>query len=873
MAQELIYTSAPAGIDRNSSGFCVVACTDGINVRIKTTLEGLSAYKPLYPHYAPNAWDNPVSRSHYICRSGNTLYHVLSRICFNGVDHTGRSNKLASHIVLSPEECTAAAGGPASVLLNEKLFKDAGWKIQAEKYEKELTIPPSQESTSDFSGWKCIMHDPGWAGYLAQSFLANPKSVVYISYPPEMHDKLTGLVDEALCMLPAAARWEVSFNTYFVTLPAGVSCNWRFCPEGSDAIISARRSPVNTVIDLATPSAAPGDSGLVKLARDGVSDIRQIREHALPYLKQIIRDTALEDISEQPIPNVPAENRIGEKKFRPIVMSGQKQKTEKAAHKSIISGVPKKFLKSAIFTLSGVLLLIIAILVICSVREAREKSHAQQIQKEISELKSTFRQLEKESNELKIGIREGLGDCSGKTELLENLLKKRVQLAEEMQRLAKYNSVIEAHSEDLIPELPSDLAEHFKTSNTHLKRDIDDFRRNAVRPARKSPEVVAVPVAVPAPVDKKPRTKKTPAAKRTPAAKVKADIPEFAWQNMRKNPLVFKGNSVSVAVGSVPAKSIKITLITSGGSSQTVSPGEKVYAIDPGTGNESVLKTEFVRGSVKITLENQHSVSERTLLKISAGNKVYPLFFVPGFSKLKKINAAKQLRFDIRHNRVTAELDLKKSVPLYCYTMDGRRLEHYPLLVLDGGANGYCRLAYKGAGKFSGTFTSDFVDSMFNEKQLLETLRQKISSNFENLTERDLNTVASLYSKKQKKEILANAAKWKDTVSEETVTKMAAAAKQKIDPLSSPLKNAEKLSRINVENSNPAFEKWVSQYKSLKEKRGEYLEDLQKQILERKKRIKRETAKFKAGKITLKLVDPSTNKNYPQWKNGEANEI
>lgn len=155
----------------------------------------------------------------------------------------------------------------------------------------------------------------------------------------------------------------------------------------------------------------------------------------------------------------------------------------------------------------------------------------------------------------------------------------------------------------------------------------------------------------------------------------------------------------------------------------------------------------------------------------------------------------------------------------------------------------------------------------------MKTLRQKISSNFENLRERDLNTVVSLYSKKQKKEILANAAKWKDTVSEETVTKMAAAAKQKIDPLSSPLKNAEKLSRINVENANPSFAKWVHQYDLLKERRREYSKDLQKQILERKKRIKRETAKFKAGKITLKLVDPSTNKNYPQWKNGEANEI
>ena len=80
MAYELIYTSAPAGIRQGSTGFCVVACTKGIGPRLVMTLEALSAYKPLYPHYAENAWDNPISRAHFISTVNGAVQHILSRV-------------------------------------------------------------------------------------------------------------------------------------------------------------------------------------------------------------------------------------------------------------------------------------------------------------------------------------------------------------------------------------------------------------------------------------------------------------------------------------------------------------------------------------------------------------------------------------------------------------------------------------------------------------------------------------------------------------------------------------------------------------------------------------------------------------------------
>ncbi|MBO5793350.1 MAG: hypothetical protein J6S54_12865, partial [Lentisphaeria bacterium] len=104
MAYELIYTSVPQGIKSGSSGFCTVAYTQGLAANIALKLEGMSAYKPYFPHYDSNAVKNPVSFSHYsTVVSGETL-HFLSRVCFYGLDYTKRSNKLAHHYVLRNDE-------------------------------------------------------------------------------------------------------------------------------------------------------------------------------------------------------------------------------------------------------------------------------------------------------------------------------------------------------------------------------------------------------------------------------------------------------------------------------------------------------------------------------------------------------------------------------------------------------------------------------------------------------------------------------------------------------------------------------------------------------------------------------------------------
>ena len=279
MAYELVYTSAPEGLTRGSSGFCVVACTKGLGPRLVVTLESLSAYKPLYPHYAPNAWENPISRSHYVYEVNGEQQHILSRICFNGVDHTQRSNKLASHLVLNEEETATAQGGPSSLLLQEDLFKDASWPIKAEYFMKQKVIPATAVQIQKCRHWESVMGDAGWGGYLAQTFVDSPNKNVYIAYDPDQNKEILLLFHEAISLLPDDLRWKLTFNTYFVNLPVGMSCRWRGCPVDSDAIRMARRSPMNVIIDITRPHPLEQESPLIITARTGI--VRKIEETAL----------------------------------------------------------------------------------------------------------------------------------------------------------------------------------------------------------------------------------------------------------------------------------------------------------------------------------------------------------------------------------------------------------------------------------------------------------------------------------------------------------------------------------------------------------------------------------------------------------------
>ncbi|HOG50772.1 MAG TPA: hypothetical protein PKY10_09295 [Lentisphaeria bacterium] len=269
MAYEFVYTSSPAGVRPGSSGFCVVACTEGLPAALSSQMEKLCAYKPYFPEYAEQASENPVSHAHCTLVCGGKTYHILSRICHNGRDYTGRSNKLASLVALERGELQAHPDGPASLFLHPGLFREADWEIRPEVLPGPLTLTPVQAPVGVATAWQTVTGDAGWAGVLAENYLTDPNGVAYLVFDPLRPAPTVELVHEALSLLPVEMRWQVTFNTYFTALTAGVRCHWRFCPPDSEALREARRRPATVILDLTAPLPEAQGGELVDFARNG----------------------------------------------------------------------------------------------------------------------------------------------------------------------------------------------------------------------------------------------------------------------------------------------------------------------------------------------------------------------------------------------------------------------------------------------------------------------------------------------------------------------------------------------------------------------------------------------------------------------------
>ena len=264
MSQELHYTSVPRGLKPGSRGFGPVAVTADLPGPLADRLESLSGYQAVYPPGDPSAALNPIVHAHVRLILGDQVLDVLSRIGPAGLDYSGRPNKYAHHVVLAPDE--RPDGGPAW-LLSQPGFMQAAWEGQPRVLPAGRKPPQGDQPAGLAQAWQALTGDGGWAGALAESFLADPRRPVFLVYRPGT--MLLPLVAEAIALLPAPRRWEVEFSTYFLTLPQGVTCAWRGVLNGSPEANDARRLPNAMVVDLCRPLGRAQGSALVHLARTG----------------------------------------------------------------------------------------------------------------------------------------------------------------------------------------------------------------------------------------------------------------------------------------------------------------------------------------------------------------------------------------------------------------------------------------------------------------------------------------------------------------------------------------------------------------------------------------------------------------------------
>jgi hypothetical protein len=261
---ELLYTSAPKGLKSGSRGFCTVVSTQGMPVPLMTALESMSAYRHVYPPGDRLAARNPVAWSHLKMNVAGRSYHVLSRVADYGLDYSQRGNKLAHHVALETSEQTP--GGPASVL-DEAGNMESTWDGRPRLIPSGRRLRAASHPPAVCTAWQNMTGDAGWAGMLAESFLANAERQAYIVFEPGMD--LLPLMTEAIALLPAERRWDVTFSTYFTSLPPGVSCTWRCVLSGSPEAEQARKFAKALHIDLCQPVPPAVGGSLVQAARTG----------------------------------------------------------------------------------------------------------------------------------------------------------------------------------------------------------------------------------------------------------------------------------------------------------------------------------------------------------------------------------------------------------------------------------------------------------------------------------------------------------------------------------------------------------------------------------------------------------------------------
>lgn len=265
MVEEIIYTSAPHGLKPGRKGFCTVASTPGMASTLVTLLESLSGYRHLAEPGTPTAATNPVVFSHLKARVGGRELHILSRIADAGLDYSGRSNKIAHHVVVGSQGLSPV--GPAAIQ-EYPPFHETAWTGEPRLLRPDRALPPAGAAPDVCRYWQHVTGDAGWGGVCAEDFVRPVPDNLWLIYPQGVD--MLRLLGESLALLPPAARWNATYTTFFTKLPPNVACRLRCALVGTPEAAQLRKRYELKVLDLCGSLGTAGYSEWTEAARTGV---------------------------------------------------------------------------------------------------------------------------------------------------------------------------------------------------------------------------------------------------------------------------------------------------------------------------------------------------------------------------------------------------------------------------------------------------------------------------------------------------------------------------------------------------------------------------------------------------------------------------
>ncbi|MBT3635645.1 MAG: hypothetical protein HN531_01795 [Opitutae bacterium] len=267
MAQQLIFTSTPQGLEPGRSGYCTVARHKDLRHRLVRELERLSVYD-FGQQTGSSRSDICIFRKVPL---GSEEFYVLTKICDAGLDYTDRTNYLAHHLVLDGFEI-ATSPSPAEIFLNWD-----GWLRtwpDGPRYfgEEEAVTLTGCKSTGlvPCQSWLQVTNDPGNAASLVSPELIKP--IVVESKEGNPNTLLTLFAESSALFKISLDAWDFSFTTFLQGNDDAKSFAW-IGIQGQPAGERLKQGGIRNYLDLrnwaSTEIADPLDPNLQNLARKG----------------------------------------------------------------------------------------------------------------------------------------------------------------------------------------------------------------------------------------------------------------------------------------------------------------------------------------------------------------------------------------------------------------------------------------------------------------------------------------------------------------------------------------------------------------------------------------------------------------------------